>query len=107
MPQAPYIFPVNADVTDLEYSCMALGNLRGVKIAQYNVRGLIRKIDEIGILLNRSKIDMLFLTETFLTPNITDGELDIAGYECIRWDRNTNSNKIKGGGVNSRICNQG
>ena len=73
------MFPVNADVTDLEYSCQALCNLRGVKIAHYNIRGLTRKRDEISVLLNRSRLDLLLLTETFLTKNILDGELDIEG----------------------------
>ena len=67
------MFPVNPHVTDLEYSCLALGNLRGVKLAHYNIGGLIRKKNEVAILLNKSKIDLLLLTESWLTNNILNG----------------------------------
>ena len=93
------IFPVEEGVTCLEYSCEALQKVRGVSVAAYNIRGLINKLDEIAILLKRSKLDVLILCETFLTSKVTDCELEVNGYNFFRSDRTLTSGKTRGGGL--------
>ncbi|XP_060876918.1 uncharacterized protein LOC132949850 [Metopolophium dirhodum] len=44
--------------------------------------------------------DIIILTETWLTPDISDSELGFAGFQVIRLDRNhNNSTSTRGGGV--------
>ncbi|XP_022178703.1 uncharacterized protein LOC111039470 [Myzus persicae] len=50
--------------------------------------------------------DIIILTETWLTPDISDSELGFAGFQVIRLDRNhNNSTSIRGGGVLIAIKN--
>ena len=93
------IFPVEEHVSCFEYSCEALNKLRGVSIACFNIRGLISKKDEIALLLNRSKLDVLILCETFLTAKIDDSEIQVDGYNTHRSDRTDKSGKSRGGGL--------
>ena len=68
---------------------------RGLKIFHLNVRSLNGKIDELSILSTLSSgIHLLTLSETWLSSDIVDSEIDIVGYKLYRTDR-----KIRGGGV--------
>ena len=57
------------------------------------------KMDDIKILLDKAKLDILCLNETFLTPNTPDNALSISGYSFFRNDRGLDVNKCGGGGV--------
>ena len=92
-------FPVEDGVSSREYTCQALYKLRGVKLAYYNIRGLINKKDEISILIKRSHLDLLILSESFLTARIDDSEIEVQGYRMFGHDRTANSNKSRGGGL--------
>ena len=45
--------------------------LNGLKCAHINVNGLVSKLDEIKLLLQETKIDILAITETHLCETIT------------------------------------
>ncbi|CAI6355055.1 unnamed protein product [Macrosiphum euphorbiae] len=50
--------------------------------------------------------DIIILTETWLTPDISDSELGFSGFQVIRLDRNhNNSTSTRGGGVLIAIKN--
>ena len=70
--------------------------LRGLKIAHLNVNRLVNKIDSIKELLSIYSFDILALTETWFTPDITNDEIYIPGYSIVRRDRQ-NSVKSCGG----------
>ncbi|XP_072043447.1 uncharacterized protein [Amphiura filiformis] len=60
---------------------------KGFKIAHLNIQCLRYKVDHLRILLSHNNIDILCLTETWLTNDDTDNELIIEGYNLCRLDR--------------------
>ena len=72
--------------------------VRGFKIAHLNINRLINKMDDVRELMSTHVFDVLALSETWLSPNITHNEVDIPGYTVARKDR-TGSAKLNGGGV--------
>ena len=62
-------------------------NAKHLKIADLNVRGLRKKVDELRILLKLCRFDVFGVTETLLNSEIIDGEIDIEDYNLIRRDR--------------------
>ena len=72
--------------------------LRGLKIAHLNVNRLVNKIDSIKELLSIYSFGILALTETWMSPDITNDEIYIPGYSIFRRDRQ-NSVKSCGGGT--------
>lgn len=67
----------------------------GLTIAHLNIRGLVRKVDEIKIHIINNNLKILHLSETFLTPGLDSSILSIKDYNIIRRDRS----KKHGGGV--------
>ena len=59
-----------------------------------NIVSLIKHIEELRILLHKQPFDIITLNETRLDDTINSEEVEVAGYELIRSDRNRN-----GGGV--------
>ena len=76
-----------------------LSKLKGIVLCSLNVRGLLGKIEDIRLLLRRSQVDALLLSETFLHSGISDAELAIEGYTMSRLDRAPNVGKKGGGGL--------
>ena len=68
------------------------GNKR-LSTAHINVNGILtrNKLTEIKILLDKTKIDCLGITETKLNKNDSDESLKIEGYKIIRKDRTRNN----------------
>jgi hypothetical protein len=60
---------------------------KGLKIAHLNIQSLRNKVDHLNILLHKSNIDCLCLTETWLTENDDDAVLKIDDYLFYRMDR--------------------
>lgn len=81
---------LNLPSTELE----KLADCKGLKIAHLNVNGLVKKIDNIRILLNRAKIDVLTISESKLCNDISDAEIKIPNFKLYRLDRDRH-----GGGV--------
>jgi hypothetical protein len=76
---------------------------RGLKIAHLNIRSLPSKLDELAVRMTNSKsFDILTLSETWLNPDISEDEINISGYSCVRKDR---VNGV-GGGV-AIYCHEG
>ena len=76
-----------------------LSDLKGITKAHGNCRSLYPKIDEVKVMLKFSKLEMLFISETWLTDAINDSLVDIPGYNTFRMDRDTSLGKFRGGGL--------
>ncbi len=74
-----------------------LQKLRGLSFASYNICSLIRKFDDIKVLLLRSDLNVLSLSETWLNSSISDEEITIPGYSLHRLDRGLGNSKTGGG----------
>ncbi|KAK0148979.1 hypothetical protein N1851_010586 [Merluccius polli] len=81
-----------------------------------NVNCLTNKTDELAALVRTDKTfrecSLLCLSETWLTQNTPDANVDLPGFTTVRADRDCGrSGKSKGGGlalfINNRWCNQG
>ncbi|KAI4904813.1 hypothetical protein NFI96_000061 [Prochilodus magdalenae] len=85
-------------------------------VVKGNVNSLANKTDELAALVRNQRLyrkcSLLCLTETWLTGNIPDTNVDIPGFATVRADRDAKlSGKSKDGGlmlfVNIRWCNPG
>ena len=72
---------------------------RGMRIAHLNVNRILNKWDGVRDLLSDYNLDVLALSETWLTTDISDDETNISGYSIARKDR-YGLTKRCGGGVN-------
>ena len=52
-----------------------------------NIDGLLHKIPEIKVIIEKSDLDIFSITETRLSAAISDDQLNIEGYEFARRDR--------------------
>ena len=93
------MFPINSNVSDLEYTIKSLSNLKGLSIAYLNICSVVRKFDDIRMLLEKSNLDVFVLGETFLNTCIDETELNIPGYSFIHGDRSGPGCKSGGGGL--------
>ena len=67
-----------------------------LKIGQLNVRSLTAHLDQVNLLLLRERLDVLCLSETWLTETVDTSTLLFPGYTICRRDRSV---KKTGGGV--------
>ena len=67
-----------------------------------NARSIVHKTDGLVLQLagNTYVCDccLLVITETWLHPQISDASVQLAGRTLLRWDRNKDSDKSRGGG---------
>ena len=47
-----------------------LNAIKGIKMTHLNVRSIVKKIDQLRVLLYDSKIDVLTFSETWLQPHL-------------------------------------
>lgn len=80
--------PSNTDSINLDLS------KKGMHIAHVNVKSLVNKVDEILNVVQKNNLHVLAITETHLDQTITNGQINLKGYNIIRKDRNR-----RGGGV--------
>ena len=71
---------------------------RGFRVAHLNINRLYNKLDSVKELLQHTSLDVLALTETWLSSNIDNDELEIEGYSLFREDRGAKG-KSEGGGI--------
>ena len=64
-----------------------LVNMQGLKVPHLNVNGLLNKMSEIRFLLQKTRFDILGLTETHLNNKIEDDQISVDGYKMVRKDR--------------------
>lgn len=62
---------------------------KGLNIFHLNIHFFYPKMDEMKCLVEKHKIDILCLSETFLNDTFKDGELSIEGYNLFRKDRSS------------------
>ena len=63
---------------------------RGLKIAHQNIGSLPKNIDNLRLVASRCKeLNILTLSETWLSDNIKSEEIEIPGFNVFRLDRNT------------------
>ncbi|XP_063968654.1 uncharacterized protein LOC135157353 [Lytechinus pictus] len=67
---------------------------KGMRIAHLNCISLTKNLDEIRLLVKKSDMDILTLSETHLNENICDTEIGLDNFDIIRKDRNRS-----GGGI--------
>ncbi len=92
-------FPTVAPLSEIEYSTQSLKNVCGITFACLNIQNIIRKIDDIRILVHGLDMDCLCLNESFLNSSISNGEISVDGYTIHRADRTRVSGKCGGGGL--------
>jgi exonuclease III len=75
---------------------------RGIKLVHQNICSLLRRLDELRLMCNvlKSGIHMITLSETWLTSEIPDIEIEIDGYRVFRKNRDS-----RGGGVLAYVRN--
>lgn len=88
---SPPLSPISSSSPDVH-----LSEVKGFKIAHFNVRSLWPKIHSLNLWLTDHNLDVVTLSESWLTRNIMDSLLDFPNYEVIRADRTTGS---RGGGL--------
>ena len=66
-----------------------------IKIGHLNVQSIAAKLDDVTLLLRDQQLDILCLSETWLSPQISDLFLTFPGYDVLRQDREGR----RGGGV--------
>ena len=85
-----------------------LGKRKGFKLAHLNVRSLVKKFDQVRLLLLDSAIDVFTISETWLKQNLADGLFGLDGYKMYRQDRSVGRDKTKikrGGGLITYVKN--
>ena len=61
---------------------------RGLKIAHLNIRSLRNKTDALRLEgIDNKTIDILTLSETWLSDSISDAEIELPGFACVKLDR--------------------
>ena len=61
-----------------------------------NTRSLVNKIEDLEVVINQNDVDIVCITETWLTNNISNSVVDISNYTLVRKDRSADK---RGGGV--------
>ncbi len=80
---------------------LSLGRSCSLKCCYFNAQSLRNKIAEFQYLINSSDFDIIFVTESWLVPSITDRMLDPrVNFNIFRQDRQT-----RGGGVCTLVRN--
>ena len=69
-------------------------NSKGFKIAQLNIRSMVKKIDEFRMYALNHQYDIICVNETWLDNTVNNHEVKLDGYDLVRNDRNRH-----GGGV--------
>ena len=64
-----------------------LSAVTGFKVAHLNIRSVVKKIDQLRLLLHDSKIDLFTLSETWLKPHLQSNIISLPGFTSLRLDR--------------------
>ena len=83
-----------------------LSAIKGFKMFHLNVRSIVKKIDQIRILLQKTTMDIFTFSETWLKPHLYSALFNIDGYTLHRQDRavKTKSGR-RGGGLLTYVKN--
>ena len=78
-----------------------LSKAKGLKLCHLNIRSILNKIDQFRMHFEHSKLDVIALSETWLSSDLCSNILQLENYQLFRWDRafnRDNSSAIKRGG---------
>ena len=81
-------------ISDIE----ALNAEKGLKLVHWNVRSLVKKIDQLRALIADSPIDIITISESWLKSHLHSSLVSIQGFEVLRLDRGTQAKSRKRGG---------
>ncbi|PFX14826.1 hypothetical protein AWC38_SpisGene20987 [Stylophora pistillata] len=89
IPLAGDISPQPGPSFQLKNSGLSFGpKSRGLARAHLNIRSLLHKIDQVNLIMGGVKsFDILSFSETWLNDSVTDDEILMPGYSCVRRDR--------------------
>ena len=87
------MIPINSNPLSFD----SLNMLKGFKIAHINVRSLLKKMDQIRLLLQDVKLDVFTVSESWLKSHLDTSLIDLEGYKAFRLDRHTETKKGKKG----------
>ena len=76
----------------------SLNLVKGFKTVHLNVRSILKKIDQLRILLSDSNIDVFTVSETWLKKHLVSDLIEIKGYRAYRLDRESGKARGKRGG---------
>jgi hypothetical protein len=99
---------VTSDNNSRRNSCqLTLGNQSKSSLSclYFNARSIMNKLDEIELIITDEKLDVVAITETWLSDSVLTSEITVDGYTVLRKDRN-DVNKTRGGGVALYIKNE-
>ena len=84
------------DIKDIH----GLGAEKGFKLVHWNVRSLVKKIDQLRTLIVDSPIDVLTISESWLKSHLHSNIISVSGFEVFRQDRGVKpKSKKRGGGL--------
>ena len=83
------------DNGDSSLSFDSLNSIKGFKIAHWNSRSLLKKADQLRLLLHDVKLDVFTVSESWLKPHLDTDLVSLPGYEAFRLDRNYVAKKGK------------
>jgi len=63
----------------------------GIPIAHLNINGLLKKIHQVRVLVEETKLGILAISETHLSSEISDDDIKIENYSFLRKDRQDDS----------------
>ena len=74
---------------------------KGLKVLFWNTRSIYNKIDSVRLEITKTQPDILNISETWLNDSINNIEVDIPGYNLLRYDRGRDElgNIKRGGGL--------
>ena len=85
-----------ADINSID----KLNEVKGFKIVHLNIRSIVKKIDQLRVLLQDTSIEVFTLSETWLKPFLHTALFEIEGYKLFRLDRKIRGrSKKRGGGL--------
>ncbi len=76
-----------------------LSENKGITTVMWNCRSIFNKLSEIIHIIDTSNADIAIFVESWLTSSVNDNMISLDGYNMLRHDRNSNSNKVRGGGI--------
>ena len=83
-------------------------DIKGLKLVHLNVRSLLKKMDQVRLLLRDSEVDILSISETWLKTHLHSNLVSIQGYKLYRQDRALGPlrKKKRGGGLITYIADK-
>ena len=79
---------------NVEHVNLTCAKSKQLHIIYYNARSLLPKLDELQVVCEATRPDLICIVETWLDISVLDNEIVLSGYQLFRLDRNRH-----GGGV--------